>query len=118
MAEGSDTDNTGSDLVEGWSKIRSRRNKKAQWAKKVAMSQQAQILSEWKGEGWDLFSPVLLVSLFLKLFGETLFRVAKAQGKQGIWLLTFLDRKNTENLVNSIFLHKENCANTGKILKI
>ena len=70
MAEGSDTDNTGSDLVEGWLKIRSRRNEKAQWARKVAMPQQAQTLSEWKGEASNLFSPVLLVSLFLKLFGE------------------------------------------------
>ena len=27
-------------------------------------------------------------------------RVATAQGKQGIWLLTFPDRENTGNLVN------------------
>ena len=66
MPEGSDTDNTGSDLVEGWLKIRFKSNKKAQLARKVAMSQQAQTLSEWKGEAWDLFLPVLLVSLFLK----------------------------------------------------
>ena len=45
-------------------------------------------------------------------------RVATAQGKQGIWLLTFPDRENTGNLVNLIFLHRENCGNTGKILKI
>ena len=38
-------------------------------------------------------------------------RVATAQGKQGIWLLTFPDRENTGNLVNLIFY-------TGKILKI
>ena len=38
-------------------------------------------------------------------------RVATAQGKQGIWLLTFPDRENTRNLVNLIFY-------TGKILKI
>ena len=30
-------------------------------------------------------------------------RVATAQGKQGIWLLTFPDRENTGNLVNFIF---------------
>ena len=35
-------------------------------------------------------------------------RVATAQGKQGIWLLTFPDRENTGNLVNFIFY-------TGKI---
>ena len=35
-------------------------------------------------------------------------RVATAQGKQGIWLLTFPDRENTGNLVNLIFY-------TGKI---
>ena len=46
------------------------------------------------------------------------FRVATAQGKQGIWLLTFPDRENTGNLVNLFFLHRENGANTGKILKI
>ena len=42
-------------------------------------------------------------------------RVSMAKGKQGIWLLTFPDRENTDNLVNLIFLHRENCANTGKI---
>ena len=30
-------------------------------------------------------------------------RVAMAQGKQGIWLLTFPDRENTGNLVNLEF---------------
>ena len=34
-----------------------------------------------------------------------------AQGKQGIWMLTFPDRENTGNLVNLILY-------TGKILKI
>ena len=38
-----------------------------------------------------------------------LIRVATAQGKQGIWLLTFPDRENTGNLVNFIFY-------TGKIV--
>ena len=38
-------------------------------------------------------------------------RVATAQGKQGIWLLTFPDRENTGNLVNLIFY-------TGKIVAI
>ena len=38
--------------------------------------------------------------------------VATAQGKQGIWLLTFPDRENTGNLLNLIFLHRENCGNT------
>ena len=37
-------------------------------------------------------------------------RVATAQGKQGIWLLTFPDRENTGNLVNLIFY-------TGKIVQ-
>ena len=36
-------------------------------------------------------------------------QVATAQGKQGIWLLTFPDRENTGNLVNLIFY-------TGKIV--
>ena len=36
-------------------------------------------------------------------------RVAMAQGKQGIWMLTFPDRENTGNSVNLIFY-------TGKIL--
>ena len=34
-----------------------------------------------------------------------------AQGKQGIWMLTFPDRENTGNLINLIFY-------TGKILSI
>ena len=38
-----------------------------------------------------------------------LLRVATAQRKQGIWLLTFPDRENTGNLVNLIFY-------TGKIV--
>ena len=37
--------------------------------------------------------------------------MATAHGKQGIWLLTFPDRENAGNLVNLIFLHRENCAN-------
>ena len=37
-------------------------------------------------------------------------RVAMAQGKQGIWLLTFPDRENTGNLVKKIY--------TGKIVPI
>ena len=56
MAEGGDT--------EGWLKIRSRRNEKAQLVRKVALSQQAWTLTEWKGEARDLFLSVLLVSLF------------------------------------------------------
>ena len=45
---------------------------------------------------------------------RTYFRVATAQGKQGIWLLTFPDRENTGNLVNLFFTqgklyqHREN----------
>ena len=44
-------------------------------------------------------------------------RVATAQGKQGIWLLTFPDRENTGNLVNLIFYtgelyqHRKNFEN-------
>ena len=37
-------------------------------------------------------------------------RVATAQGKQGIWMFNFSDRKNTGNLPNDIreiFLHRE-----------
>ena len=46
-----------------------------------------------------------------------MYRVATAQGKQGIWLLTFPDRENTGNLVNLIFTqgklwqHMENFEN-------
>ena len=41
-------------------------------------------------------------------------RVATAQGKQGIWLLTFPDRENTGNLVNSIFYTGKIVATQGK----
>ena len=44
-----------------------------------------------------------------------LYRVATAQGKQGIWLLTFPDRENRE-FSKFIFLHRKNGANIGKIL--
>ena len=52
----------------------------------------------------------LETSLFCNLQGSCLlYRVATAQGKQGIWLLTFPDRENTGNFVNLIFY-------TGKIV--
>ena len=38
-------------------------------------------------------------------------KLNRAQGKQGIWMLTFPDRENTGNLVNLIIY-------TGKILSI
>ena len=42
------------------------------------------------------------------------YRVATAQGKQGIWLLTFPDRENTGNLVNFIFYTGKIVATQGK----
>ena len=62
-------------------------------------------------------------SVLIKLLGkpvmniniESKIRVATAQGKQGIWLLTFPDRENTEFSKFNFFL-RENCGNTGKIL--
>ena len=42
------------------------------------------------------------------------YRVATAQGKQGIWLLTFPDRENTGNLVNLIFYTGKIVATQGK----
>ena len=42
------------------------------------------------------------------------FRVATAQGKQGIWLLTFPDRENTGNLVNLIFYTEKIVPTQGK----
>ena len=41
-------------------------------------------------------------------------RVATAQGKWGIWLLTFPDRENTGNLVNLIFYTGKIIATQGK----
>ena len=41
-------------------------------------------------------------------------RVATAQGKQEIWLLTFPDRENTGNLVNLIFYTGKIVATQGK----
>ena len=43
-----------------------------------------------------------------------MLRVATAQGKQGIWLLTFPDRENTGNLVNLIFYTGEIVATQEK----
>ena len=45
-------------------------------------------------------------------------RVATAQGKQGIWLLTFPDRENTGNLVNLIFYTGKIVATQGKFWKL
>ena len=39
----------------------------------------------------------------------TMLRVATAQGKQGIRLLTFPDRENTGNLVNLFFTQGKWC---------
>ena len=41
-------------------------------------------------------------------------RVATAQGKQGIWLLTFPDRENTGNLVNLFFYTRKMVPTQGK----
>ena len=46
-------------------------------------------------------------------------RVATAQGKQGIWMLTFPDRESTGNLVNfftqeALWQHRENLEFFGK----
>ena len=41
-------------------------------------------------------------------------RVATAQGKQGIWLLTFPDRENTGNLVNLFFYTGKMVPTQGK----
>ena len=49
-----------------------------------------------------------------KPFLYIMFRVAMAQGKQGIWLLTFPDRENTGNLVNLIFYTGKIVATQGK----
>ena len=43
--------------------------------------------------------------------------MATAQGKQGIWLLTFPDRENTGNLVNLIFYTGKIVPTQGKFLK-
>ena len=53
--------------------------------------------------------------LYLHFEFTSISRVATAQGKRGIWLLTFPDRENTGNLVNLFFFtqgkwckHREN----------
>ena len=46
------------------------------------------------------------------------FRVATAQGKQGIWKSIFPDRENTGNLLKNIknmFLHREFTTNTENL---
>ena len=57
--------------------------------------------------------------MFWEISKNSLFnRVAIAQRKQEIWMLTFPDRENKGNLdlVNLIFLHRENCGNTWNIV--
>ena len=51
---------------------------------------------------------------------ETFYRVATAQGKQGIYMFIFPDRENTGNLpknIKNMILHREIASYTGKILK-
>ena len=52
-------------------------------------------------------------SIYLHSSNKT--RVATAQGKQGIWLLTFPDRENTGNLLNLIFYTGKIVATQGKL---
>ena len=52
-----------------------------------------------------------ILNFIFKLYS---LRVATAQGKQGIWLLTFPDRENTGNLVNLIFYTGKIVATQGK----
>ena len=51
---------------------------------------------------------------YTKHYKKWFFRVATAQGKQGIWLLTFPDRENTGNLVNLFFYTGKIVATQGK----
>ena len=57
---------------------------------------------------------VSLALLGIKILFVHTIRVATAQGKQGIWLLTFPDRENTGNLVNLIFYTGKIVATQGK----
>ena len=50
----------------------------------------------------------------LDILATNTYRVATAQGKQGIWLLTFPDRENPGNLVNLIFYTGKIVATQGK----
>ena len=52
--------------------------------------------------GYDTCFPTV-ARTFQHSIGPDSRRVATAQGKQGIWLLTFPDRENTGNLVNLFF---------------
>ena len=64
------------------------------------------------GTLWESLQKKYIKSYIILISGplyQPYFRVATAQGKQGIWLLTFPDRENTGNLVNLIFY-------TGKIV--
>ena len=62
------------------------------------------VMCDWFQDKNNYFTQILVK----KAVGGK-FRVATAQGKQGIWLLTFPDRENTGNLVNLVFY-------TGKIV--
>ena len=56
-------------------------------------------------------SPFLLVISWVQVHCISLFRVATAQGKQGIWFLLFPDRENTGNFAlaqGKILKHREN----------
>ena len=63
MAESGDRDLQ--DNLQSWIKKRGKRDQ-AQQEWKSTLHQKSLTLTEWKGEAWDLFSPVLLVSLFWK----------------------------------------------------
>ena len=61
-----------------------------------------------------VFSQNQNICLEWTYFLISIIRVATAQGKQGIWLLTFPDRENTGNLVNLIFYTGKIVATQGK----
>ena len=62
----------------------------------------------------DPDQPIVLMTAPTGSAAYRLVRVATAQGKQGIWLLTFPDRENTGNLVNLIFYTGKIVATQGK----
>ena len=57
------------------------------------------------------------VSTFSILIGQINYRVTTAQGKRGIWLLTFSDRENVGNLVNLFFYTEKIVAAQGKFYR-
>ena len=111
MAEGSDTDNTGSDLAEAWLK----KGTVGEESSYVSISSDS-IRVEKGGMGFVLTSPA--GKFIFEIIWRNFIQGDHATGKTGNLAVNFSRQGKHREFSKFNFLHRKNCGNTGKILKI